>query len=121
MLEFTAFLVAVGPLALGITKLVDFVRTFDKEDTWWPGLWIALAFAFGILYALLTAANFVNLIGGLRPEVTGRLAGTWGQVATGIAIGGVASFWHEHLDNTSAKAKANTAAAELTSGSATSM
>lgn len=120
MLEFTAFLVAIGPLALGITKLVDFVRGFDATDSWPKGLWIALSMVFGVIYCLLTAANMVNLISGLRPEVQGHLTGTWGQVVTGIAVGGVASFWHEHLDKTSGLAKQAHASAAISNGVASS-
>ena len=120
MLDITAFLVAVGPLALMITKLVDFVRSFDKGDTWPKGLWIALSMVFGVVYALLTAANFVNLIAGLRPEVTGHLQNSWGQIVTGLAIGATASFWHEHLDRTSTAASLNAAKASGAVGTASS-
>lgn len=113
MLDFVAFLVAVGPVSIGVTKAVDFVRSFDKDDSWPKGLWIALAMVFGVVLALLSGANFVNLIEGLRPEVTSRLDGTLGEILTGIAIGGVASFWHEHMDKTSAQAKEAQASAPL--------
>ena len=107
MPDFTAFLIAVGPLAIGITKVVDFIRSFDKDDSWPKGLWIALALFFGVAVALITASNFADLITGLRPEVVERLGGTTGQVLTGLAIGATASFWHEHLDRTSTAASLN--------------
>ena len=107
MLELTAFLLAVGPIAIMVTKLVDFVRNaFDKQGTWPKWSWNVLSFGLGVAYSLLTATNFINLVQGLNPGVTGKLTGTWGQVVTGLAIGGTASFWHEHLDATSQKASA---------------
>lgn len=105
MPEFTAFLIAVGPVALGITKLVDFVRNFDNGDTWPKYLWILLAMVLGVATALLTGSNFADLITGLRPEVAAKLTGTVGEVITGLAIGGTASYWHEHLDKNSMLAK----------------
>lgn len=103
MIEFTAFLVAVGPLAIGITKLVDFVRDFDKGDTWPKNLWIALAMALGVGAALLGGINFAGLITGLSPQVASKLSGTLGQIVTGLAIGGTASVWHTQLAALSAK------------------
>jgi hypothetical protein len=111
MPDFTAFLVAVGPVAIAITKLVDFVRSFDKGDTWPKGLWIALALVLGVAMALLTGSNFADLIGGLRPEVADALGGTTGEILTGLAVGATASFWHEHLDKTSSEATAATSEA----------
>jgi len=104
MADFTAFLVAVGPLAVLITKLVDFVRQFDKGNTWWKGTWIALALALGAGYALATGANYVNAIQGLVPGLYTKLSGTGGQVLTGLAIGAMASFWHEPLSGWGSKA-----------------
>lgn len=106
MPDFTAFLIAVGPVAIGITKLVDVVRSFDKGDTWPKGLWIACAMVLGVGAALLTGSNFADLIVGLRPEVAGQLTGTAGEILTGIAIGATASAWHEGLDLASSKASA---------------
>ena len=106
MLDFVAFLTAVGPVAIFITKAVDFVRSFDTNDTWPKGLWIALALLGGVAVALLTGVNFMGLITGLRPEVLEKLTGTTGEVLTGLAIGATASFWHEQMDKTSSLAKA---------------
>jgi hypothetical protein len=109
MLDFVAFLTAVGPVAIFITKAVDAVRSFDHGDTWPKGLWIALALVFGVVVALLTGVNFVGLVEGVRPEVAERLTGTVGEVLTGLAIGGTASFWHEQMDKTSSLADAASA------------
>jgi len=104
MPDLTAFLVAVGPLAILVTKTVDTVRNIagDISAKW---LWNVLAFAVGVLYCVLFAVNLVGNIA-FRPEVASRLTGTWGEVLTGLAIGGTASFWHEHLSATSARSKA---------------
>lgn len=101
--DFTAFLVAIGPLAIMITKGVDFVRSFDKGDTIWKGAWIALAMVLGVGYALLTKSNYTNLID--NPTVM-NLTGTAGQVVTGLGIGAMASFWHEPLSGWGNKAPA---------------
>lgn len=119
MLEFTAFLTAVGPIAIGITKLVDLIRnTLDKDDSWPKWSWNVAAFVLGIGYALVTATNFVNLIAGLRPELSDALGGLPGQILTGIALGGVASFWHEQMDKKRASAVATAPGATATAVSA---
>lgn len=104
MLEVTAFLAAIGPVAILITKVVDFVRSFDTGNTWPKGLWIALALVGGVAYALLTGLNWINLIDGLNPGVSAKLTGTPGQIATGLAIGAMACFWHEPLSGWGTKA-----------------
>lgn len=98
-----AFLAAVGPIALGVTKAVDFVRDLVNSD--WrdrPWLWNLVAFAFGVGYCLLFQFNAMALIAGLRQDI---FAGTAGQVATGLAIGATADYWHKHLAQKSAKAR----------------
>jgi drug/metabolite transporter (DMT)-like permease len=104
MLEFTAFLAAIGPVAILITKAVDFVRSFDSGDTWPKGLWIALALVGGVVYAVATGANWVSLIQGLDPGVQSTLSGTVGKIATGLAVGAMACFWHEPLSGWGNKA-----------------
>lgn len=106
MPDLVAFLVAAGPLAIMVTKSVDFIRNaLDKADTWPKWSWNVAAFAIGVGYCLLFAVNLMNNIA-FRPEVAGRLNGVWGSVITGLAIGGVASFWHEHMSAASAKSTA---------------
>lgn len=106
MLDFVAFLAAVGPVALFVTKAVDFVRSFDSNDTWPTGLWIGLALVAGVGVALATGLNFAATISGLTPDVAAKLAGTTGQVLTGLAIGGTSCYWHEVNDRISQQAKA---------------
>lgn len=108
MLDFVVFLTAVGPVAIFVTKVVDAVRSFDKGDTWSKGLWIVLAMVVGVAIALITGYNFIGLIEGVRPEVLDKLTGTTGEILTGLAIGGTASFWHEQMDKTSSLAKDST-------------
>lgn len=118
--DFTAFLVAVGPLALGITKLVDLIRNVaDKNDTLPKWVWNVVPIVLGIGYALVTATNFVNLVSGLNPNVTEHLGNVWGQIVTGVALGGVAAFWHEHLDATSMRASAYAAQVPMAVSSST--
>lgn len=104
MPDLTAFLVAVGPLAILVTKTVDTLRNmFGEVAHKW--VWNLASFAIGVGYCLLFAVNLIATIE-LRPEVAGKLGGTWGEVLTGLGIGAVASFWHEHMDKTSSQAKA---------------
>jgi hypothetical protein len=106
MTDLVAFLVAIGPFALGITKVVDLVRNSADPNTTWPKWsWNVLAFGLGIAYACLTATNFVNLIATLQTGVQNKFTGTAGQIVTGLAIGGVASFHHEWMSKMSAASK----------------
>jgi hypothetical protein len=104
MLELTAFLAAIGPVAILITKLVDFVRSFDKANTWPKALWIALALLGGVVYAFLTGMDFVHLINGLDPAVTTGIGATGSKLVTGLAVGAMACFWHEPLSSWGTKA-----------------
>jgi len=104
MPDLVAFLVAAGPLAILVTKSVDFLRNaFDKEDKY-KGSWVwnVAAFAIGAGYCLGFAVNLAATIA-LRPELATRLTGVWGEVLTGLAVGAVASFWHEQMSAASAK------------------
>lgn len=115
-----AFLIAVGPFALGCTKVVDFVRTqFDTNDTWNPSLWILLSFLVGVGMALLTGLNLVGTIDALSPHVANHLTGVWGQVVTGFAVGGTSAYWHAHLSQKSAKTQESLAIAESNTPTAT--
>lgn len=102
-----ALAVAFGPGAMGITKLVDFVRDFDKGDTWPKFVWIALAF----VIALVICLGFqVNIIGGFFKELPAfqggtQLDGVAGQILTAVGLAGAASYWHERMDLASSAAK----------------
>lgn len=116
---FTAIGVAIAgllafvatPAAL-VTKAVDLVRAFDKQDTWPKALWIALAFVFGVAVALVFLLNAVGPVLEALPRFSDKtLSPTAGQVLTGLAIGGVASGLHELFDKWSSAAKESRAIA----------
>lgn len=87
--------------AAAVTKLVDFVRGFDAEDSWPKVLWIALSMALGIIGAFMFNIAPPDLPATLRFEVSG--VGL--QVATGLVVGGLASGVHELFDFLSSAAK----------------
>lgn len=103
MEDLAAFLIAVGPLAILVTKTVDTIRNLTP-DTVPKVVWNFAAFVVGLAYCLLFGVNLAATIA-FRPEVMEKLEGTWGEVLTGLAVGAVAGFWHEHMDKTSAQAK----------------
>jgi len=106
---FTAFLAAVVPLALLVTKGVDFLRNLlDKGDTWPKWVWNLVAFGLGILMCVGWEFNLISAIASSIPALADNTAlnGFWGQVVTGMAVGATAGFWHEKLDEMSSNAKA---------------
>lgn len=103
---FAGLLVFVAAPAAGVTKLVDAVRYFDKDDTWPKVIWIVLAMVFGVGIALLFLLNGIAPVIQALPRFQDEvLSDTAGQVLTGIAIGGVASGFHELFDLWSSTAK----------------
>lgn len=100
---------AFGPGAIGITKLVDAIRYFDSDDN--PRLrilWIVAALVLGLVACLLFQINIVGGLFSQLPAFAGStsLDGTAGQVLTGLALGGTASYHHERMDRASAQAAA---------------
>ncbi|HXF37140.1 MAG TPA: hypothetical protein VNO17_08175 [Actinomycetota bacterium] len=76
-------------LGLALAKLVDLVRTAWEMPR---GGRLLLAFAGGLLLTWVTDYSaFAAWDQAFR-------AGWMGPVATGLALGGVAAFWHELLD-----------------------
>lgn len=107
---FVAFLAAVVPLALLVTKGVDFVRNLlDKDDSAPKWMWNATAFIMGILLCLGWEFNLVSALAASIPALAENTAleGIWGQVLTGMAVGASAGFWHEKLDQLSTQATLN--------------
>lgn len=105
-----AFLIAVGPLSIIVTKLVDVLRNaFDRTDpvTGAPRFpkvtWNFASFVIGVGVCLLWQADYHDLVPGL-PPVLASLSGVQGQILTGLALGAVASGWHEVLDAISSTA-----------------
>lgn len=100
-------IVAVGPIALLVTKAVDFVRNFDATDSWPKDAWIGIAMLLGVIIALLFDLNYVEGIADLVPALADSsvLDGVFGTIVTGLTIGAAASGWHERLDLYSSQAK----------------
>lgn len=111
----SAFVLAFGPGAIGITKLVDAVRSFDKNQDWPKLLWVGLALAFGVVICLVFQINIIAGLVAQLPSFSGShaLDGVAGQVVTGLAMGGTASYWHERMDLASSTAKAAEGAEEV--------
>lgn len=107
--------VAFGPGSIAITKLVDGVRSFDAGDTWPKGLWIGLSLGLGVLVCVLFQVNLVDALIKQVPAVSTStvLAGVWGQVVSGLAIGATASYHHERMDKNSMQASEARRAAGL--------
>jgi hypothetical protein len=97
-------------LAAVVTKLVDLVRKFDKEEedtrgrkkTWPKWIPLTLSIGFGIVIALVWQ---VNTLAELGVGTETRLQGWFGQVLTGALVGGFGSGWHEVFDALSSAAK----------------
>ncbi len=102
-----ALAVAFGPGAMGITKIVDFIRGFDKGDTWPKWSFILMAFA---VAALICFGFEVNIIGGFFKELpafsgSSALDGWAGQALSAVGLAGASSYWHERMDLASSAAK----------------
>ena len=107
--------VAFGPLAIGLTKLVDGIRSIvDRSpETPWPDwVWILVAMVIAIASAIGFEINVADALIKTVPafDQTTVLEGTWGQVVTGIGMAGMASYWHTNMklkSSRSAESKAN--------------
>ena len=75
-----AFLVVAGPLSVGVTKIVDFIRNlFDSNRSAPSWLWNAVAFVLGIAVCLGWGVNLVGaviasvvLVAVFRPRIVRR-------------------------------------------------
>jgi hypothetical protein len=110
----TAFLIAALPVAVSVTKGTDLVRNLvDPTGTRLPKvLWNIVPFILGVGFCVGWNFNLFEPLVQAVPSLkdSGLGGGTFGEVATGLAVGGMASFWHEKLDDWSSRAKANRAA-----------
>jgi len=109
---FTTFVIAVLPLAVGVTKAVDLIRNVADKDDSWPKLsWNAASFVLGVGLCVGWQFNFMAPLAAAIPALKGSsaLSGVSGQLLTGIAVGAMASFWHEKLDAWSSAASASKA------------
>ena len=103
---FTAFLIAALPLSVGVTKVVDTIRNAVDPNAKFPKVtWNVAALVIGVLAALGFGFNlFVPLVAAIpRLENSGLATGTLGEVATGLALGAMAGFWHEKMAEWSAR------------------
>ena len=106
---FTTFLVAALPLAVAVTKAVDTVRNAVDQAGRAPKVtWNLLAFILGIAICWGWGFNLFAPLVAAVPALkdTGIGEGTAGEILTGIAVGGLAGFYHERLDEWSSRAKA---------------
>jgi len=105
----TAVAVAFGPLAVAVTKLVDMLRNLldrTPESPWPKWVWNLAAFVIAGLVCVLFQLDVASALVAQVPRLSGlSLTGTAGQLLTALGVGGFASYWHEHLDALSAKAK----------------
>lgn len=98
-------IIALGFFPMAVTKVTDFIRNlFDKNDSLPKWVWNVVPLGLGVATALLYELNYSDLIPNLPPKLQG-LEGVSGQIVTGLALGAVASFWHELMDYWSSSAK----------------
>lgn len=96
-----AALVVAGPLAVGVTKVVDFIRNLaDADNSAPPWVWNLLAFIVGIAVSLGWGINLVGALTAAVPALAESDVGkgTGGTILTGIVLGAMAGFWHEKMD-----------------------
>lgn len=100
--------VIFGPLAIGLTKLVDTVRWWDTDDSVPKIMWILLAWVLALVVCLVFELNVMAQVLALIPRFSGStlLNGVWGEVITAAGMAGMASYQHERMDRNSAEAKA---------------
>jgi hypothetical protein len=93
----------VAAAGAAVTKVVDFIRNIvgDVSAKW---VWNLLALGLGVVVAFLFDVEPVQLPGLNVGEIGIK-------VATGLAIGGISSGWHELFDFLSGAAKRAQAAA----------
>jgi hypothetical protein len=107
--------VTFGPLAIGLTKLVDGIRSIvdrTPESPWPDWVWIVVAFVIGIGVCLGFEINVADALIQSVPafDQSTALEGVWGSVFTGAGMAGMASYWHSSMKLKSAhaaEAKAN--------------
>jgi hypothetical protein len=107
-----AALVVAGPVAVAVTKLVDFIRNlFGASEPNIPSwVWNVLAMVLGVAIALGWGVNVFGAIVSAVPALaeSDALKGDMGTVLTGLLIGGMAGFWHDKMAQWSAARKART-------------
>jgi hypothetical protein len=96
----TALMLSVGA---GITKATDFIRNlFDSGNEAPKWVWNVTPFGLGIGSAFLLDVGRITIPPGF---LAFDLSGIPLQIVTGLALGGIASGWHEKFDSWSRAAK----------------
>lgn len=99
-----AVVVAFGPLAVGVTKIVDGIRNALPGGPKW--LWVPLAMVVAILVCVLFQIDVVAALAAQVPAFADKTLDPFvSQLLTGIGVGGMASYWHERMDLASSRAK----------------
>jgi hypothetical protein len=97
----TAALVVAGPVAVAVTKVVDFVRNLfgDREPSVPGWVWIALAWVVAFAMCFGWNINLANVIVQAVPALANSdvLAGSAGTAVTAAGVAGMASFWHDKM------------------------
>lgn len=95
-----AALVLAGPIAVVVTKVVDFIRNlFDTSHRAPSWVWNLVALGTGLVVAFLFGINLLHAIVAAIPALSDR-AGTQdvlGQALTGLMLGAMAGFWHDKM------------------------
>lgn len=106
---FTAFLIAALPFSVGVAKIVDTIRNAlgTAEPKVPKVVWNLVALVAGVIFALAFEINLIAPIAAAIPALKDwSIDATAAEVATGLALGGMAGFWHEKMDEWSSRAKA---------------
>lgn len=111
--------VAFGPLAIGLTKLVDGIRAVvdrSPDSPWADWVWILVAMGIGVGAAVGFEINVASALIKTVPAFnqTSALEGVWGQIVTGVGMAGMASYWHSNMKLKSSKAAESKANADVT-------
>jgi len=113
---FTAFLVAIGPLAILVERAVTAFRLMVGTDRYMKAnwIWIVLPFIVGIGLCLGWEFNLAATLAKSIPAManTTRFDGTAGEILTGLAVGAVAGPWHEKIQELNTRSKAHVAMTE---------
>lgn len=95
-----AVVLVAGPIAVGVAKVVDFIRNLiDANDAAPPWVWNLVAFAVGIAVALGWGINLVGALTAAVPALAESNVGdgTGGTILTGVVLGAMAGFWHDKM------------------------
>lgn len=106
---FTAFLIAALPFSVAVTKIVDTIRNAlgESEAKVPKVVWNLVALVAGVIFAVAFEINLIAPIAAAIPALKDwSVDSTMAEVATGLALGGMAGFWHEQMDKWSSQAKA---------------